>query len=334
MRVLIVKTSSMGDVIHTLPALTDAASQLPDVCFDWVVEEAFAEIPKWHRSVHTVIPIAIRRWKRSIFLRSHWQEFAKLISCLRSRQYDYVIDAQGLIKSAVVTRLVNGKRCGLDYDSCRESLASVAYEQAFSINKDQHAIERIRQLFGQSLNYSILSENLNYGLQELQWDANHSDRCLIFVHAASRPEKLWPIKQWVDLALKAQANGFRVELLWGTEAEQQRAHLIANKVKVCKVLPRMNLHSIARLFQRSSAVVAVDTGLSHLAAAIGVPAVTLYFKTSPELVGTRGLRQYSISSSESSQDKMSNNTISVEQVWKTVIKAISDNSSNQNSSEV
>lgn len=320
MRVLIVKTSSMGDVIHTLPALSDAVSMLHDVTFDWVVEETFAEIPQWHSAVRAVFPVAIRRWRKSVFSDNHWRELRMVIGLIRSRHYDYIIDAQGLIKSAILTRLAHGQRCGLDSSSCRESLAALAYQQHYRINKNLHAIERIRQLFELSLNFKRPDDQLNYDLPQLQWSgSNNADRSLVFIHSASRPEKLWPVQQWIDLALKAKCNGYRVVLLWGNEAEQQRAFVIADKVDCCEVLPRLNLRSIAELFQRSSAVVGVDTGLSHLAAAIGVPAVTLYFQTSPDLVGTRGQRQSCITATQDRNGKLSKSGISVDQVWEKII---------------
>lgn len=320
MHVLIVKTSSMGDVIHTLPALTDAVRQLPEVTFDWVVEEAFAEIPEWHSAVGTVIPVAIRRWRKSVLSRTHWREMKSMIGYLRSRQYDYVIDAQGLIKSALLTRLALGHRCGLSYSSCRESLATLAYQQKYPVCKNQHAIDRIRQLFELSLNYAGRQENIDYDLTRFQWTGRgHAERFLVFVHSASRADKLWPLHYWVDLARTASQQGYHVKLLWGNEIEHQRSRLIANNVVGCQVLPRMTLTSIARLLQQSTAMVGVDTGLSHLAAAIGVPAVTLYVNTSPDLIGTRGRNQYHLSTIKC--NGILESEISVEQVWTKIMSA-------------
>ena len=317
MRVLIVKTSSMGDVIHTLPALTDAATQIPGIRFDWVVEEAFAEIPLWHSAVNSVIPVAIRRWRKSIFSRQHWREFGDMVSLLRANDYHYVIDAQGLIKSALLTRLTHGERTGLCAESCRESLAAYAYDKKYSIDKRLHAIDRTRQLFEKSLNYTRPAENLSYNLNEFEWNKrNRTDQYLVFVHSASRTEKLWPVQNWVELASKASASGYRIKLIWGNEVEQQRAQMIAENGGCCEVLARLELRSVARLFQQASAVIGVDTGLSHLAAAIGVPAVTLYFETSPDLVGTRGQNQSCINATHDFACNRVKKTISVQQVWK------------------
>lgn len=327
MRALIIKTSSMGDVIHTLPAISDAAARLPNVQFDWVVEEAFAEIPRWHGAVKTVIPVAIRRWRTSIFSRSHWQELCAQLALIRAYRYDCIIDAQGLIKSAVLTRLAQGQRCGMDYSSCRESLAALAYQQQFEVDCSLHAIERIRRLFALSLNYGAPTNNLDYNIGALQWGgADHTHPYLVFVHSASRPEKLWSTQQWVKLALKAGNHGYRVRLLWGNEAERLRAQEIADRAGSCQVIPRMNLVSIAKLFQQAQAVVGVDTGLSHLAAAIGVPAVTLYFQTSPKLVGTRGQRQYCMSvATQDANTQAISATISADHVWEKLMSSVVGN---------
>ena len=327
MRVLIIKTSSMGDVIHTLPAITDAAARLPNVEFDWVVEEAFAEIPRWHSAVKAVIPIAIRRWRTSIISRRHWQELCTQVALIRAHRYDCIIDAQGLIKSAVLTRLAQGQRCGMDYSSCRESLAALVYHQQFQVDSRIHAIERIRRLFALSLNYEAPTNNLNYNTGALRWRGSDDAKpYVVFVHSASRPEKLWPTQQWVKLALKAGNYGYRVRLLWGNESERLRAQEIADQAGRCQVMPRMNLLSIAKLFQQSQAVVGVDTGLSHLAAAVGVPAVTLYFQTSPQLVGTRGQRQYCMSvATQDANAQAISATISADRVWDKLMSIVDGN---------
>ncbi|HFD11385.1 MAG TPA: lipopolysaccharide heptosyltransferase I [Crenotrichaceae bacterium] len=323
MRVLVVKTSSMGDVIHALPALTDAAKQLPDVTFDWVVEEAFAEIPEWHRAVQTVIPVAIRRWRKNVLSRRHWQELKQFFGDMRSNEYDYVIDVQGLVKSALITRLAHGDRCGLNYSSCREPLSALAYQRRYEITKNLHAIQRIRQLFGLSLNYSVPDADLDYGLKLFQWNGgNSTERSIVFVHSASRAEKLWPIQYWIDLAVKVGNEGYNIKLLWGNEVEQQRAQLIADKVDYCRVMPMMNLSAIAQLFQRSTVVVGVDTGLAHLAAAIGVPAVTLYLSTEPELIGTRGQHQSCITMNQARPNQDSMAGIDVHQVWEKIMSTV------------
>ena len=151
MKVLLVKTSSLGDVVHTLPALTDAQRAIPGIRFDWVVEEGFAEIPTWHPAVDQVIPVAIRRWRKSPWQTLRSGEWRRFKARLRETRYDLVIDAQGLLKSAWLTRYVKAPVAGLDRDSAREPLAARFYDRCYAVPREQHALERVRQLFAQAL---------------------------------------------------------------------------------------------------------------------------------------------------------------------------------------
>ncbi|HIQ53746.1 MAG TPA: lipopolysaccharide heptosyltransferase I, partial [Pseudomonas pachastrellae] len=146
MRVLLIKTSSLGDVIHTLPALTDAARAIPGIRFDWVVEEGFAEIPSWHPAVDAVIPVAIRRWRKKPLQAVRSGEWGNFKRRLRETQYDLVIDAQGLLKSAWLTRYARAEVVGLDKSSAREPLAARFYQRRLAVAWGQHAVERTRQL--------------------------------------------------------------------------------------------------------------------------------------------------------------------------------------------
>jgi len=164
MRVLLIKTSSLGDVLHTLPALTDAAEAIPGIRFDWVVEEAFAEIPEWHPAVGRMIQVAIRRWRKAplkAILSGEWTTFRRQ---LRAREYDLVLDAQGLIKSALLSRMAKGRVVGLDKNSAREPLASRFYQQGFPVERGEHAIVRLRKLFAKALDYELPTSALDYGI--------------------------------------------------------------------------------------------------------------------------------------------------------------------------
>ena len=165
MRVLLVKTSSMGDVLHSLPALTDAQQAISGIQFDWVVEEGFAQIPTWHSAVNQVIPVAIRRWRKNWFSAPIRAERAEFRKKLQATHYDAVIDAQGLLKSAfLVTRLAHGDKHGYDRHSIREPLASFFYDHRYAISKQQHAVERIRQLFAKSLGYTCPTQQGDYAI--------------------------------------------------------------------------------------------------------------------------------------------------------------------------
>lgn len=297
-RVLVVKTSSMGDVIHTLPALSDAGVARPDIRFDWVVEEGFAEIPTWHPQVETVIPVAIRRWRKNLlgFLGSNeWFLFREAIG---AQQYDAVIDAQGLLKSAVLTRFARGPVYGYDRKSVREPLASFAYGQAFAVAKHQHAVERIRELFAQVLGYQKPSAPPDYGIDRLRFGEQSDPPYVLFLHGTTRADKHWPDEYWQALCRLLCESGVQVKLPWWSDAEHRRAKFIAETHPRAEVLSRTNIAGMAAAIACARAVVAVDTGLGHLAAALAVPTLSLYGPTSPDLIGAYGPNQYHLNAHE------------------------------------
>jgi len=292
MPVLIIKISSLGDVIHTLPALSDVHQQNPAIQFDWVVEEAFAEIPTWHPTVRRVIPVALRRWRKkplTAWRDGSWKRFKQ---AMQQDPYTAVIDAQGLIKSAWLGYQVRGERHGLDWRSCREPLASLSYHHRYSIPKQQHAVERIRQLFAAVFAYSVPNTPPNYGIKQ-----NFSDKAqlptptLVFLHGTTWSTKHWYEAYWKKLADYAVHAGFQVVLPWGSSVEQLRAQRIAATHQHITVLPKSNLQALANVLANATAVVGVDTGLAHLAAALDTPSITLYGATQPAWTGTYGKQQ-------------------------------------------
>ena len=290
MKVLIIKTSSLGDVLHTLPAVTDAARLLPGIRFDWVVEEAFVEVPAWHAAVDAVIPVALRRWKHGFLQALRRGEPQAVVTQLRKHSYDRIIDAQGLIKSAIMSRFARGPRYGLDSASAREPLAARAYSRTFSVPRAQHAVARVRQLFAAALEYAVPDTPPDYGIRD-RFAAAQRHSCLVFLHGTTWPTKHWPDAYWVELAAMAAANGLQVKIPWGNATELQRAEKIAAAHQGVEVLPRMQLSELATVIASASGVVGVDTGLVHLAAALGTPCVTLYGATDPGLIGTVGHAQ-------------------------------------------
>jgi heptosyltransferase-1 len=289
-RVLVIKTSSLGDVLHTFPAVTDAAQQLPGIRFDWVVEEAFAEVPAWHAAVDDVIPVALRRWKRRPLHVLRVGEPQAAVKHLRRRHYEQVIDAQGLVKSAVISRFARGPRTGLDRDSAREPLAARAYNRTISVARDQHAVQRVRQLFATALGYALPVTVPDYGIRE-KFPVGERQPYLLFLHGTTWPTKHWPDTYWTRLAAMAVRQGMQVKLPWGNAEEKQRASEIAAVDGAIEVLPRMGLGELAAIIARASVVVGVDTGLVHLAAALATPCITLYGSTDPGLTGTIGESQ-------------------------------------------
>ena len=288
MKVLLIKTSSLGDVFHTLPALEDAYRAIDGLQVDWVVEEAFAAIPQWHPAVNQVIPVAWRRWRKSLLNKTTRAEMSAFRQQLRSNEYDVVLDAQGLIKSAIITRMAHGPRYGLDKNSCREPWAARAYQFPQAVAKGQHAIPRVRQLFAAVLGYDI-PQGLSYGVDRTRWQRPGIDGDYwIFLHGTTWITKLWPEAYWRELAALAAQSGRQVLLPWGNEEEFQRAGRIADGLTGVDVLPKMGLNELNAYLAHAQAVAGVDTGLSHVVAALEVPSVAIYGATDAPLTGVLG----------------------------------------------
>ena len=311
MKVLIVKTSSMGDILHTLPAITDAARAIPGIEIDWVVEEGFAEIPRWHPSVRRIIPVAIRRWRKQplrTLAGAEWKTFRRDI---KAEKYDCVIDAQGLLKSALIAAMAHGPVYGYNFQSAREPLASLTYQHTFFITKNQHAVERIRFLFAQALCYTIPREvdkpcavekffqrplgNGDFGLSRQGFGQLQREKpFVLFLHGTTRDDKHWPDRHWIELCKQITAAGFYVKVPWYNGVEKERAEKIAAVSAHAEVLPKSNLAGMAKTLAEATAFVAVDTGLGHLGAALSVPGISLYGPTSPARIGAYGENQIHI----------------------------------------
>ena len=297
MRVLLIKTSSLGDVIHTLPALTDAARAIPGITFDWVVEEGFAEIPTWHPAVGKVLPVAIRRWRQNLwqtFKSGEWRRFKQSV---RANKYDLVIDAQGLLKSAWLTRYVRAPVAGFDRQSAREPLAARFYSRRLAVARGQHAVERLRQLFAVALGYDLPKGLGDYGLSiEKLVELPRRQPFVLFLHGTTWDTKHWPEAYWRELAERVGHHGLEVKLPWGNPAEKARAERIASGFPHAQVLPKLNLAGVAKVLAAAQACVAVDTGLGHLAAALDVPTISLFGPTNVGLPGAYGKSQVHLAS--------------------------------------
>jgi heptosyltransferase-1 len=266
-------------VVHNCPAVSDAAREMPSAEIDWVVEEPFAGIAAMHAGVRRVIPVAVRRWRRQAFA---WKEIAAWRRGLRAERYDAVIDTQGLLKSALITRSALGRRHGMDARSARERMASWFYDARHAVPRGLHAVERNRRLAAAALGYS-LPTSVDYGLSPV--DRGVEEPYSVFLTMTSRADKLWPESRWIEAG---RALGGRVVLPWGSEAERARAQRIATSLVGAEVPARMTLEQLARLFSRARRVLGLDTGLTHLAAALGARTVGIYAGSDPALTGIYG----------------------------------------------
>lgn len=284
----------MGDVIHALPAITDAHKNIHDLQVDFLVDESFAEIPSWHSGVSQVLTVANRRWRQSFF--QSLGEIRAVYRQLRSAKYDVIIDLQGLGKSAIYCKLLSGVRHGYDKRSIREPFATCFYDVRHPVSKKIHAIDRVRTLTAKALNYSTSLAQLDYGIAELKINDNSENSAgitnpyWVFLHGTTWLAKQWPIDSWIKLADLAHEHNRRVMLPWGNTEEKVRAQTIAGSVSGSniEVLPKSNLTELYEILAASEGVVAVDTGLGHLSAALSRPTVTIYGPTDIQLIGTKG----------------------------------------------
>jgi heptosyltransferase-1 len=291
LRVLIVKTSSLGDVVHALPAVTDAARARPGIRFDWVVEEAFAEIPRWHAAVDRVVPVGLRRWRKAPRRTATARSAGAFVRGMRARRYDAVIDAQGLYKSAVMAALARGPVHGLGFGSAREPAAAALYGRRHAVPRDRHAVERVRRLFALALGYAVPAGPPDFGLADAALPPPRvAGPYVVFLHGTVWPTKRWPMDRWRALAQAVGRAGRRAVLPWNAAEDRARAEAIAQGLGHVRAVETPTLSDAAGLIRGAEGVAAVDTGLGHLAAALGVPTATLYGPTSPSLVGTVGPR--------------------------------------------
>ena len=288
-RILFVKLSSLGDVVHHLPAVSDLANERPGAHLAWAVEEAYVDLVRLHPAIAEAIPVSLRSLRRNPLAAAPWKRMADARRAMRREHWDYVIDTQGLLKSAVVSRFAQGSAFGLDRASAREGLASRFYDVKIGVARELHAVERNRRLVGQVFGYAPRGE-AHYGIARAgeppAWAP--SAPYVVLLHAASRASKRWPDERWVELGRRLAEQSGTVVFPGGTEAERAHAARLAASVPGAMAAPAMSLRDAAALLSHAAAVAGVDTGLTHLAAAFGVPTVGIYCATEPGLTGLHG----------------------------------------------
>jgi heptosyltransferase-1 len=301
MKILLVKLSSLGDVVHTLPVVQDILAAHPDAQIDWVVEKAFAPMlaPLVGAGLQRVVPCELRRWRKAPFsaaTRSAWRAFKK---DLQSQRYDAVIDLQGLAKSALVAWLARLARGGKRYAMANQTDGS-GYEAptrwvadvAIPLTPHIHAVQRGRELCARALGYSLAARP-DYGLNRA---VAHMGRALLapktiaFVHGSSRADKLWPIENWLALGRRLNAQGYVIALPHGNDEELVASRTMAASLAAAMVVPRLPLDQLTQQMTKCAGVIGVDSGLSHIAVALDLPHVQIYnfdtaWRTGPQPAG-------------------------------------------------
>jgi len=278
-KILIVRTSSLGDLVHMLPAISDIARHVPGACIDWIVEESFAEVPSWHPAVNEVIPVAHRRWRKSWWAPQTREERARLRKNLGARRYDIVLDMQALMKSVWLVRQTHGERHGLDRRSAREPLASFFYDVRHTVEFWQPAVVRQRKLAAAALGYEYDGEP-DFGLGRFTGSAQVQPYAVI-MPSASRDDKLWPAENWHLVFDHLASHGLSLKLLAGNERESERARQLVEGREDAQVMPRMSLGEVAEVLASARIMVGLDSGLTHLSAGLGRPTIGIYKASTP-----------------------------------------------------
>jgi heptosyltransferase-1 len=297
MKILVVRLSSLGDILHLFPAISDLRRRFPDAVIHWLVEPAFAEAVSWHAAVDKVITVSLRAHKKI------WWKIPLLLSKLRRRlqaeKYDVVLDAQGLLKSAVLSRLPGVPVYGFDADSARESMAAKLYQKTAHIPEGLHVIEKNRQLVEQ-LFASEISLPADFGLDKFREEQMQGELSgalkemtdlpyIVLLHGTTWDSKYWPESAWMELVNEFSQRGWRCLVPWGNEAERQRADRFqASGGEQVLVLPKLSLTELMAILLHARAFVSVESGIGHLAAALDVPGVMLHGPTDPGYSGILG----------------------------------------------
>jgi heptosyltransferase-1 len=294
--ILFIKTSSLGDVVHHMPAVTDVRRHFPHARLSWVVEEPYGPLVRLHPGVDEVIPVATRRWRANLLSPSTWRcalrEIGRFREAIRARAYDATIDTQGLLRTALIAGSVRGARHGYDRASIKEPLACLFYDVRHWVEWRAHAIPRNRALCAVALGYEAKCP-LDYGLDRAEiarGPATVPARApyAVLIHATAQPGKRWTQAHWVAVARGVHEQGFDVVLPWGADAERASSVAIAAAAGIGEVPDRRPLDAVAALIAGASFVVGVDTGLVHVAAALGVPLVAIFVDSEPGLTGPMG----------------------------------------------
>ena len=286
-RILIVKTSSLGDIVHNFPVASDIRRHFPDARIDWVVEEPYAPLAALHSAIRRVIPIALRRWRQRPLGRATWKEIGEFRRLVQTERYDTVIDTQGLVKSALIARAAKGEHHGFDSGSAREPFAARFYDVTHRVARPQHAVSRNRALGAAALGYRV-EHPIDYGIVVSGSVTPRAQPYAVLLHGSSRRDKLWSEAAWTELGRALAARGLACVLPWGSDEERKRSERIAQELDRAEVPPFEPLDRLAVLLGKAVAVVGVDTGLTHLAAALGRPVAAIYCGTDPNLTGVFG----------------------------------------------
>lgn len=285
-RILVVRLSALGDVIHGMPAITDIHRRWPHAIIDIAVDERFADIPRQHVHIRRVISLPLKRLKRNALRSGTFAELRALIRDLRTDEYDVVIDLHGLWKSALVTRLARAKlRVGFHVSQCAERPAARFYHRHFQPAHSPSRVQWLRDLAAFAVG-SDSSPPADYGLRRAVPVSGELRRSVVFFHSVSRADRRWPDADWIGLGRALVVSGYRIELPWGSAEEKQRSEALAAAIGAdsCIIPPLLSMVEWVERLAGMAFAVGVDSGLTHLAAATGTPCIAIFTASCPWLL--------------------------------------------------
>lgn len=286
-RILLVQISAMGDQVQTLPAVSDIADRWPGIVIDWAVDARFADIPRLHPAVRNVFALPLKSTQQHRSLRA-LRELLSVVRAVRAERYDLVWDPHGVLKSAIISCLAKSPlRVGYRAQDCGgEPLAAHAYHLHFARPAGVHGTEG-RRVFAQVVLDTDLNRPVDYAIDQRfpHMPDPTAQPTAFLAHCASKPEKLWPLERWQQLAARLVQDGLHVQLAWGNSTELERAQHIIDSLPAdtAHLLDCRGLLDMLAIIAKSSLVIGVDTGFTHMAAALRRPVLGLFVSTGPEL---------------------------------------------------
>ena len=284
MKILLIRVSSLGDVLHNMPIVADIKTHFPDAQIDWVVEEAYVSLVRLQPQVNKIIPYALRRWRKGLGRKETRSEIKNFYRTLREETYDVVLETQGLFKTGIImglTRIVqNGKKVGLangTEGSGYEGISRIFHTQSIAVDRHTHAVLRGRLVAAAALDYEVTTP-ASFGLQKLDLHPNWLPESpyIVFFHATAGDSKKWARGNWVETARNLKVKHWPILLPWGNAAEKHEAEMMAETMSNARVLPKLSMQEAIVLAQRAALVIGVDTGLTHIAAAYETPTIEIY----------------------------------------------------------
>ncbi len=310
MKILVIKTTSLGDIVHTFPAVSQIHKHFPQAQIDWAVEEEFSSLPLLHHAVTNIRITKWRKWKREPFaVKRNYAQWRQLKQQLKEQDYDVAIDAQSLLKSALVGKGIGAVFHG--FAKGRDPFASLYYDEKHTITADelslyngqqghdgrQHKVPLMMKLCAASLGYAADISDCDYGIdlsrlksKENQITSVSSTKQKVFLcHKASQKQKELPDDFWQDLIAVLSTSGYQCILPGHSDNERAHAHKLAEGYESnCDILPRLSIREIAQVMLNCNAVISLDTGLAHLATALGLRTIAIYLVSDPLIFGCYG----------------------------------------------